>query len=102
MLARPQPIHHSKCQPLPKPGLEPFPQLVFYFFPPQVDGSSLGQALIVWMFIVFQVKLTCGKETIVTSTSEPSRCEYLMEFITPAVCQEPPSLDPTPHEHEEL
>uniref|UniRef100_A0AAY4BUW8 Glucosidase 2 subunit beta n=1 Tax=Denticeps clupeoides TaxID=299321 RepID=A0AAY4BUW8_9TELE len=35
------------------------------------------------------VKLTCGKETTVTSTSEPSRCEYLMEFTTPAVCQEP-------------
>ncbi|XP_047427427.1 glucosidase 2 subunit beta [Mugil cephalus] len=41
------------------------------------------------------VKLTCGKETVVTSTSEPSRCEYLMEFISPAVCQEPPSLDST-------
>ncbi|KAG9280106.1 glucosidase 2 subunit beta [Astyanax mexicanus] len=40
------------------------------------------------------VKLTCGKETVVTSTSEPSRCEYLMEFITPAVCQEPSSTDP--------
>ncbi|XP_072532636.1 glucosidase 2 subunit beta isoform X1 [Salminus brasiliensis] len=35
------------------------------------------------------VKLTCGKETTVTSTSEPSRCEYLMEFTTPAVCHEP-------------
>lgn len=44
------------------------------------------------------VKLTCGKETVVTSTSEPSRCEYLMEFTTPAVCQEPKN----PHEHEEL
>ncbi|XP_028310792.1 glucosidase 2 subunit beta [Gouania willdenowi] len=43
------------------------------------------------------VKLTCGKETVVTSTSEPSRCEYLMEFITPAVCQEPPSLDSLRH-----
>uniref|UniRef100_A0A8B9HM89 Glucosidase 2 subunit beta n=1 Tax=Astyanax mexicanus TaxID=7994 RepID=A0A8B9HM89_ASTMX len=40
------------------------------------------------------VKLTCGKETVVTSTSEPSRCEYLMEFITPAVCQKPSSTDP--------
>uniref|UniRef100_A0A3Q1HS52 Glucosidase 2 subunit beta n=1 Tax=Acanthochromis polyacanthus TaxID=80966 RepID=A0A3Q1HS52_9TELE len=49
-----------------------------------------------------QVKLTCGKETVVTSTSEPSRCEYLMEFITPAVCQEPPNLDSGLHEHEEL
>ncbi|XP_041867711.1 glucosidase 2 subunit beta [Melanotaenia boesemani] len=44
------------------------------------------------------VKLTCGKETVVTSTSEPSRCEYLMEFTTPAVCQELQM----PHEHEEL
>lgn len=48
------------------------------------------------------VKLTCGKETVVTSTSEPSRCEYLMEFTTPAVCQEPPSLDASLHGHEEL
>uniref|UniRef100_A0A673YRB8 Glucosidase 2 subunit beta n=1 Tax=Salmo trutta TaxID=8032 RepID=A0A673YRB8_SALTR len=52
------------------------------------------------------VKLTCGKETVVTSTSEPSRCEYLMEFTTPAVCQEPASLDEVLdevlHEHTEL
>lgn len=48
------------------------------------------------------VKLTCGKETVVTSTSEPSRCEYLMEFITPAICQEPPNLETLAHEHEEL
>ena len=49
-----------------------------------------------------QVKLTCGKETVVTSTSEPSRCEYLMEFTTPAVCQEPPGADSPLHDHEEL
>uniref|UniRef100_A0A671QX90 Glucosidase 2 subunit beta n=1 Tax=Sinocyclocheilus anshuiensis TaxID=1608454 RepID=A0A671QX90_9TELE len=48
------------------------------------------------------VKLTCGKETVVTSTSEPSRCEYLMEFTTPAVCQEPANTDLSPHDHEEL
>lgn len=48
------------------------------------------------------VKLTCGKETVVTSTSEPSRCEYLMEFITPAVCQEPPSFDSRSHDPSEL
>ncbi|KAM4598711.1 glucosidase 2 subunit beta isoform 3-T3 [Polymixia lowei] len=48
------------------------------------------------------VKLTCGKETVVMSTSEPSRCEYLMEFTTPAVCQEPQGLDSNLHEHEEL
>ncbi|XP_054614406.1 glucosidase 2 subunit beta isoform X2 [Dunckerocampus dactyliophorus] len=48
------------------------------------------------------VKLKCGKETVVTSTSEPSRCEYLMEFTTPAVCQDPKSLDSMLHEHTEL
>uniref|UniRef100_A0A8C4X0K3 Glucosidase 2 subunit beta n=1 Tax=Eptatretus burgeri TaxID=7764 RepID=A0A8C4X0K3_EPTBU len=34
------------------------------------------------------VKLTCGRETVVTSTVEPSRCEYAMEMQTPALCQE--------------
>ncbi|KAF7666005.1 hypothetical protein LDENG_00122170 [Lucifuga dentata] len=48
------------------------------------------------------VKLTCGTETVVTATSEPSRCEYLMEFTTPAVCQEPPDANSIFHEHEEL
>ncbi|XP_049601460.1 glucosidase 2 subunit beta [Syngnathus scovelli] len=47
------------------------------------------------------VKLKCGRETAVTSTTEPSRCEYLMEFTTPALCQEPKTLDPM-HEHIEL
>uniref|UniRef100_A0A7N6F5V9 Glucosidase 2 subunit beta n=1 Tax=Anabas testudineus TaxID=64144 RepID=A0A7N6F5V9_ANATE len=47
------------------------------------------------------VKLTCGKETVVTSTSEPSRCEYLMEFTSPAACQEPPNVFGL-HDHEEL
>ncbi|KAM4675349.1 glucosidase 2 subunit beta isoform 2-T2 [Discoglossus pictus] len=47
-----------------------------------------------------QVKLSCGKETIVTSTSEPSRCEYLMEFFTPAACH--PPQDPPPEDHDEL
>ncbi|TSZ68950.1 Glucosidase 2 subunit beta [Bagarius yarrelli] len=48
------------------------------------------------------VKMTCGKETMVTSTSEPSRCEYLMEFTTPAVCQEPAAVDSSLHGHDEF
>nr|XP_020466238.1 glucosidase 2 subunit beta [Monopterus albus]XP_020466239.1 glucosidase 2 subunit beta [Monopterus albus]XP_020466240.1 glucosidase 2 subunit beta [Monopterus albus]XP_020466241.1 glucosidase 2 subunit beta [Monopterus albus] len=48
------------------------------------------------------VKLTCGKETVVTSTSEPQRCEYLMEFISPAICQEPPSPGSDHVLHQEL
>ncbi|XP_077326484.1 glucosidase 2 subunit beta isoform X2 [Lithobates pipiens] len=47
------------------------------------------------------VKLLCGKETVVTSTSEPSRCEYLMEFYTPAACQQPAEI-PQSEEHDEL
>uniref|UniRef100_A0A8C5QAP1 Glucosidase 2 subunit beta n=1 Tax=Leptobrachium leishanense TaxID=445787 RepID=A0A8C5QAP1_9ANUR len=45
------------------------------------------------------VKLLCGKETLVTSTSEPSRCEYLMEFYTPAACHPPQALS---GDHDEL
>ncbi|XP_056263800.1 glucosidase 2 subunit beta [Pseudoliparis swirei] len=48
------------------------------------------------------IKVTCGKDTVLVSTSEPSRCEYLMEFISPAVCQEPSSLDSELHDHTEL
>nr|XP_056715868.1 glucosidase 2 subunit beta [Euleptes europaea] len=43
------------------------------------------------------VKLSCGKETMVTTTTEPSRCEYLMDFVTPAACH-----DPREDPHDEL
>lgn len=32
------------------------------------------------------VNLSCGTENKILSVSEPSRCEYAMEFATPAVC----------------
>ncbi|XP_045146221.1 LOW QUALITY PROTEIN: glucosidase 2 subunit beta, partial [Echinops telfairi] len=48
------------------------------------------------------VRLLCGKETVVTSTTEPSRCEYLMELTTPAACPEPPPELPTDSDHDEL
>ncbi|XP_074990289.1 glucosidase 2 subunit beta isoform X1 [Calonectris borealis] len=44
------------------------------------------------------VKLSCGTETAVTATTEPSRCEYLMELVTPAACRTPPSHE----DHDEL
>ncbi|XP_067877229.1 glucosidase 2 subunit beta isoform X2 [Heterodontus francisci] len=44
------------------------------------------------------VKLSCGKETAVLSTSEPSRCEYLMELSTPALCQEEGNGEVTDHD----
>ncbi|XP_071656814.1 glucosidase 2 subunit beta isoform X2 [Patagioenas fasciata] len=45
------------------------------------------------------VKLSCGTETAVTATTEPSRCEYLMELVTPAACRAPP---PAHDDHDEL
>lgn len=48
------------------------------------------------------VRLLCGKETAVTSTTEPSRCEYLMELMTPAACPEPPPEAPADGDHDEL
>ncbi|XP_042549788.1 glucosidase 2 subunit beta isoform X1 [Dipodomys spectabilis] len=48
------------------------------------------------------VRLLCGKETAVASTTEPSRCEYLMELVTPAACPEPPPELPPDGDHDEL
>lgn len=32
------------------------------------------------------VRMSCGRENLLLSVSEPSRCEYEMEFKTPALC----------------
>lgn len=42
------------------------------------------------------ITLTCGLEDQLLSASEPNRCEYAMEFSTPAVCEQPK------HAHTEL
>ncbi|XP_076341009.1 glucosidase 2 subunit beta-like isoform X2 [Tachypleus tridentatus] len=47
------------------------------------------------------VNLQCGVQNILISASEPSRCEYLFEFTTPAICFTPVSqMDE--HVHTEL
>lgn len=33
------------------------------------------------------VTLTCGTENKLVSVTEPNRCEYAFEFVTPTVCQ---------------
>ena len=37
------------------------------------------------------VTLRCGQEDAIVSAGEPNRCEYALEFVTPAVCTKPPS-----------
>lgn len=47
------------------------------------------------------VHVKCGSENVVTSVSEPNRCEYLIDFITPAACN--PAHDRSGEElHDEL
>ncbi|XP_076346505.1 glucosidase 2 subunit beta-like isoform X2 [Tachypleus tridentatus] len=49
------------------------------------------------------VNLHCGVENVLSAASEPSRCEYLFEFTTPAVCFTPPNqMDDKEHVHTEL
>ena len=43
------------------------------------------------------VKLVCGAEEQILSAGEPNRCEYAMEFASPAACKEPSSSGPYPH-----
>jgi len=45
-----------------------------------------------------QVHIKCGLENEVVSASEPSRCEYAFDFLSPAACEKPE----TPAKHDEL
>lgn len=45
------------------------------------------------------INLSCGKENKLISVTEPSRCEYAMEFTTPALCN--PSVE-SANAHDEL
>lgn len=48
------------------------------------------------------VNIECGVEDGIISVSEPSKCEYVFEFITPAACPDtdPPEEVPAPQEHQ--
>ena len=46
-----------------------------------------------------QVILRCGSANDLVQVSEPSRCEYRMEFKTPAACQDIDLEGAHLHEH---
>lgn len=43
------------------------------------------------------VRIVCGAEEVILSAGEPSRCEYAMEFATPAACTKPSKSGSYPH-----
>ncbi|CAH1118771.1 unnamed protein product [Phaedon cochleariae] len=47
------------------------------------------------------VRLECGSENKITAVSEPNRCEYMFDFVTPAACYEAPA-DVRDELHDEL
>lgn len=49
--------------------------------------------------------MTCGLEPALISATEPSRCEYAMDLVVPAVCvqhSDRSSAPVTESEHDEL
>ncbi|CAH0390529.1 unnamed protein product [Bemisia tabaci] len=48
------------------------------------------------------INILCGLESALISASEPNRCEYLFDFITPAACHLDLIKQYEQHEHDEL
>lgn len=46
-----------------------------------------------------EVQLICGTENALTAVSEPNRCEYVFDFVTPSICQSSETRSET---HDEL
>ena len=42
--------------------------------------------------------MRCGVENVITSVSEPNRCEYVFEFTTPSICQTVETPDSPGHD----
>jgi protein kinase C substrate 80K-H len=45
--------------------------------------------------------ISCGTDNELISVSEPNRCEYKYEFVTPAACRTPETGTDVPR-HDEL
>ena len=42
--------------------------------------------------------MSCGEKNEIVSVTEPNRCEYVMEFKTPAMCKDPAHSEHNVHE----
>lgn len=49
-----------------------------------------------------KIRVHCGGDHKVTGVSEPSRCEYMFDFETPAACRELPRDEAHEELHDEL
>jgi len=47
-----------------------------------------------------QVNVNCGKENQLLTATEPNKCEYEFQFVTPTACSQVPS--PADESHDEL
>lgn len=48
------------------------------------------------------INVKCGTTNEVTAASEPSRCEYELDFLTPAFCAHNQYIEDHEHIHSEL
>lgn len=50
------------------------------------------------------INIACGVEDKITSVTEPAKCEYVYDFITPAACPDtdPPEEESTPDPNEQV
>lgn len=48
------------------------------------------------------VNIACGVEDKVTSVTEPAKCEYVFDFITPAACPDPDPPEPQQPEQQQV
>jgi hypothetical protein len=61
-------------------------------------GTKSQKTYFILILCSLQVKLRCGTDNILTSVSEPNRCEYVFEFETPSICQSVEGMETQGHD----